>query len=105
MGEECDFTHGALSSDEGDFLSSEKLFPVISWVEPSCEGLKLVSSVSKCPVHPLSSRDRWEEVSKGGDLDCNMGVLIDDTAGYDLWGESGHTNLEESGSFARGHSQ
>lgn len=48
----------------GDFLSSEELFPVISWVELSCKGLKLVSSVSKCLVHPLSSCDGWEEVSR-----------------------------------------
>lgn len=69
----------------GDFFLSEKLFPVISWVEPSCKGLKLVSSVSKCLERPLSSRDRWEDVPGGGwVVDCNMVSLIDDIAGYDL---------------------
>lgn len=72
-GEESDFTHRGFSSDEGDFSSSEKLFPVISWVELSCKGLKLVSSVSKCLMRPLSSCDRWEEVPRDGRLIVTWG--------------------------------
>lgn len=64
---EC-FTRRGFSSDKGDFSSSEKLFPVIFWVELACKGLKLVSSVSKCLERPLSSCDRWEEVPGDGRL-------------------------------------
>lgn len=77
------FIHRGFSSDEGNFLSNKKLFPVISWVELNCKRLKLVSSVSEGLVWSISSRDWWEEVSRGGSLIVTKGVLIDDTAGYD----------------------
>lgn len=72
-GEKSNFPNRGFSPDEGDFLSSEKLFPVISWVESGCKGLKLVSSVSKCLVSPFSSCDGWEEVPRDGSLIVTWG--------------------------------
>lgn len=56
--EESDLTHQNFRFDEGDFLSSEKLCSLTSWVELYGIRLKLVSSVSESLVHLPSSCDR-----------------------------------------------
>lgn len=63
--EKSDLTHSGFSSDQEHFLSSEELFPVICWAESSWKRLKLVSSVSKRPVQPLSSCDCRTSLGKG----------------------------------------
>lgn len=81
--ENSDFNHSGFSSDEEHFLSSEEHFPVICWAESSWKRLKLVSSVSKCSVQPLPMLWLQGESPWGRELDCYMGVLIDDMDEFD----------------------